>query len=190
VTTVVGLSAPDGVWMAADTMTNVYDRPVAGAVKILRLPAGDDREVLLGFAGNAGMPGLARRMWSVEKSPDDVDDLQEWCDAIATMLTGPMVEAGMVGEEGQLDGNFLLGVPGWADGMTPTLWTIGHHMAIRLPDGRGAVGSGEGPAMGALDAMLLCGSEPPVAVARACQIAISRCRWSDGPIRVESIPAR
>lgn len=188
-TTVVGLAGLHGVWMAADTMTNVYDRPVGGAVKILRLPLSDKRSVLIGVAGNAGMPGLVRRSWKPEFSlPDSAAGLQEWCDEIASWLTEPMLAAAMT-VDGQLDGNLLFGVPGRPT-MMSSLWTIGHHMAIRHEDGRGAIGSGEGPAMGALDALLSVGTEPREAVRQACEIAVSRDRWSGLPIQHESLPIR
>ncbi|SDT74293.1 hypothetical protein [Actinoplanes derwentensis] len=187
-TTVVGLAGPAGVWMAADSRTNVYDRPVGGAVKILRMPLDGDQVVLVGFSGNAGMPGLARRVWREDlRLPTRGDGLQQWCDEIASLFTEPMVAAGM-SDAGLLDGNFLLGVPGAGD-LPSTLWTIGHHMAIRHHDDRGAVGSGEGPAIGALDALLALGTEPSAAVHQACMIAISRDRWSGRPVQQEFTPA-
>lgn len=192
-TTIVGYADGRGVWMSADTQTNVYDRPVSGARKILRLIVLDAGEepaaVLLGIAGNAAMPALARKAWEgVERNlPDSEAGLQDWCDYVASVLTERMVEAGLVDpEEGQLDGNFLLGVPA-RGGRASTLWTIAHHMAIRMPDGRGAVGSGEGPATGALDASLSAGLKPDMAVLEACGIAIKRDRYSGFPIRSESL---
>jgi hypothetical protein len=183
VTTVVGVAVEAGVWMAADSRTNVYDRPVFGAMKILELPVEGTPGVLIGVAGNAGMPGVIRRVWPDDvAAPGSADVLQNWCDEIASILTTPMVDAGMT-DEGQLDGNFLLGIPGrLAVDLPSSLWTVGHHMAIRLPDGRGAVGAGEGPAMGALDALLDGGAAPDMAVLRACEIAITRCLHSDGPV--------
>jgi hypothetical protein len=188
VTTVAGLAGSAGVWMAADTRTNVYDRPVGGAVKILRMPLADDQAVLIGFSGNAGMPGIARRAWDTDLClPAGAGSLQQWCDDLASLLTEPMVAAGMT-DAGLLDGNFLLGIPGATD-RPSTLWTIGHHMAIRHEDHRGAVGSGEGPAIGALDALLALGAEPSTAVHQACAIAIRRDRWSGLPIHQEFTPA-
>lgn len=186
----MGLAVHSGVWMAADSLTSVYDRPVHGAVKILRLPITGGRHLLLGFAGNAGMPGLARRVWDPDvELPDQLEDLQPWCNALASALTAPMVDAGMVAD-GLLDGNFLLGVPGRHAGLEPTLWTLGHHMAIRHPDSRGAVGSGEGPAIGALDALLSCGVSPQDAIRQACKTAITRDRWSGYPVDVVWLTGR
>jgi len=189
VTTVVGLAGHSGVWMAADSLTNVYDRPVSGAEKILRLPIAGNRHVLLGFSGNAGMPGIVRRIWDADRClPDEASELQSWCDEIASQLTEPMVAAGMV-EDGMLDGNLLLGVSGRTVGVESTIWTLGHHMAIRHPDDRGAVGSGEGPAIGALDALLSCGVPPHDAVRQACKFAIIRDRWSGYPVNEVWLPA-
>lgn len=182
-TTVIALAEPRGVWMAADTLTNIYERPVRGwARKILRLPVGElGGEVLLGISGNAGMVSKARAVWAdgFPDPPDDPDAAQEWADAIASALTTPMVEAGMV-SEGRLDGHFLLGYPGG-------LWTLQHHLAILCPDGRGAVGSGEGPAMGALDAFCQSDVPPYRAVSLAATIAVSRDRWSGLPLQLEHI---
>lgn len=182
-TTVVAVATSRGVYMAADTMTNVYDRPILGwARKIVRLRAGDDATVLLGISGNAGMPGRMRSIWpdGVAPYPDSVDDRQAWADDLASEMTRPLVEAGMVDETGQLDGNLLLGIPG-------SLWTLAHHMAVLCPDGRGAVGTGEGPAMGALDAFIQ--SEVPEyrAVELAAAIACTRDRWSRLPLQLEQI---
>jgi hypothetical protein len=189
-TTVVGLATEDGVWMAADSGTNVYDRPVGGAMKLLTLPLADEKTAVLGISGNAGMPAMVRRVWATDSNLPEADHLlDDWCAALATNLTVPMVEAGMTDPDGQLDGTFLLGLPATSnDG--PTLWTLEHHMAIRMPDGRGAVGSGEGPAMGALDALLDASRlSPQFAVTRACGIAIERCRFSVGPVNTVFLAA-
>ena len=95
-TTVVGMATVEGVWMSADSMTNVYDRPVTGAVKILRFPFDDGgREMLLGFSGHAGMLAIARKVCE-DFRPDRAfagvpqrwcDALQRWCDALASALT-------------------------------------------------------------------------------------------------------
>lgn len=182
-TTVVALADQRGVWMAADTLTNIYDRPVRGwARKILRLPVGElGGEVLFGISGNSGMASMARSVWGdgFPDPPDDPDEAQLWAEDISSALTKPMIEAGMV-EEGRLDGNFLLGYPGG-------LWTLQHHLAIWCPEGRGAVGSGEGPGIGALDALLTFDVPPCRAVEMAAAIACSRDRWSGLPLQIESV---
>ncbi len=61
-------------------------------------------------------------------------------------------------------------------------------MAIRHPDGVAAVGSGEGPAVGALDALTRCGVPPERAVAEAAQIAVERDQWSRPPVQHEFLP--
>ena len=180
-TTVVAVADERGVWMAADTTTNIYDRPVTGwARKIIRLRAGAGT-ALLGISGNAGIPGQVRRVWpdGLSELPVDAEERQVWAEDIASELTVPLVEAGMV-HEGQLDGHLLLGVPG-------AVWTIQHHMAILCPAGRGAVGTGEGPAMGAVDAFLQMKYQPDRAVELAATIACARDRWSGLPLQLESI---
>lgn len=182
-TTVVALADERGVWMAADTMTNVMDRPILGwARKIIRLETSDGSPALIGIAGNAGMVSKIRQAWGegVPAVPADPDEQTAWADDIAASLTIPMVEAGMVDEVGQLDGHLLLAVPG-------LVWTLSHHLAILSPDGRAAIGTGEGPAMGALDAFLQLESEPRLAVEWAATIACNRDRWSGFPLQLESI---
>ncbi|MGK5677495.1 hypothetical protein [Actinoplanes sp. URMC 104] len=190
-TTVVGLAGLTGLWMAADTMTHVYERPVSGASKIVRLPMAGGQHLLLGFDGSPGMPAIALRLWTDElkgdvELPPSVDLLPAFTALIASALTEAFREAGMTDMEMRLDGTMLLGVPG-GEGLEPTLWTITHHTAIRHLDGRGAVGSGEGPAVGALDALLTLGVKPGDAVRQACEIGVSRDRSSGLPVLVETL---
>jgi ATP-dependent protease HslVU (ClpYQ) peptidase subunit len=183
VTTVVALADQGGAWMAADTCTNIYDRPIRGwARKVMRLVTEDGCEVLFGVSGNAGMASKVRQAWGAgfPAPPGDPGEQQAWADDIAAALTVPMVEAGMVDDVGQLDGHFLLAFPG-------AVWTLQHHLAILSPDGRAAVGTGEGVAMGALDALLSVDVAPVRAVTRAAEIAVSRDRWSGLPLQVEAI---
>lgn len=182
-TTVVAAADQRGVWMAADTTTNIYDRPVRGwARKIIRLVAGD-ATVLMGISGNAGVAALIRRLWpdALVAPPGDEAGRQAWAEDIASELTAAMVEAGMV-DDGLIDGHMLLGIPG-------ALWTLQHHLAIRCPDGRGAVGSGEGPAIGALDALLQAELPIHLAVEQAAAIACARDRWSGLPLQIEFVEA-
>ncbi|MEU1761285.1 hypothetical protein [Micromonospora sp. NPDC005652] len=175
-TTVVAYGDGKTVWMAADTATNVYERPiVGGATKILRLDAGDN-EVLLGMAGAGGLASVLPSA-SLPMSPEDGESPQGWANAVALTLTQAAVEHGLV-EDGKLDGIMLLGWNG-------LLWTITHAMAIPHPDGCAALGSGEGPAIGALDAFLLRGEDPAVAVRLAAEIACRRDRYSMPPVQVE-----
>lgn len=179
--TVVAVVAEDGAWMAADSLTNIYDRPITGARKILVLPV-PNGHVLIGLAGTAASDRQIRSAWPAVQDPPPADDegRQGWADATAAIITEAMVAAGLV-DDGKMDGSFLLAMPG-------ALFTITHHMAIRSPDGRGAVGSGEGPAMGALDALLdAAHAHPRYAVEQAARIAVGRDRWSGLPLTVESV---
>lgn len=176
-TTVVAYGAGDTVWMAADTCTNVYERPVVGgATKILRLDAGDD-EILLGLAGHGGLASVMPSV-ELEMSPEPGEHAQAWANQVALAITRHAVEHGLVEENGQMDGHLLLGWNG-------LLWTIVHAMAIPHPDGYAALGSGEGPAIGALDALRICDVEPGEAVRLAAEIACRRDRYSMPPVQVE-----
>lgn len=180
-TTVVAYGDGETVWMAADSATNVYGRPVVGgATKILRLDAGDD-EVLLGLAGAGGLATVMPRL-KLPFSPDESDVPQAWANEVALAITALAVEHGLV-EGGQLDGHMLLGWHG-------LLWTIIHAMAIPHPDGCAALGSGEGPAIGALDALRICDVDPAEAVRLAAEIACRRDRYSMPPIQVEVLTYR
>ena len=163
--------------MAADSMTNVYDRPIIGGCrKILRIAAGPG-EVLVGFCGDVGIPGLMASGLNVDEVPAGGEDPQPWADAVACAATGLAVAAGCV-EDGRLAGSLLLGWDG-------RLWTLVHCGAVPHADGVAAVGSGEGPAIGALDAFLETGMAPGDAVRAAVLIGIRRDRHSAGPVQVE-----
>lgn len=187
VTTVVAVARDGYVAMAADTVTNVYDRPIIGAAqKIVRgkLPAGG--EYLLGMSGDGALGGLLRAHLTI---PDDPGDPQVWAAAIARRVTEVSAEYGCQ-HEGRLDGNLILGMAG-------RLWTVCHMQAIPHADGVAAIGSGEGPAIGAVDALLpeyqaKAPTAPTVEVLRkavltAAAIAIARDRYSELPITVETI---
>lgn len=181
-TTVVALARDGHVYMAADTMTNVYERPIpGGARKILRFSTGRG-ELLLGITGTGGLAGVCIASLEVPPEPMGDADPQPWAHSVAKAITELAVAAGLV-EDGKLDATLILG---WRD----RLWTLTHAMAIPHPDGIAAVGSGEGPAIGALDALLdFAESMPPVEmVARACVFAINRDRYSGGPIHLEVLP--
>ena len=180
-TTVVALVTAGAAWMAADTTTNVYDRPVVSAKKICRLETGDGSEVLIGFAGEGAGPAIARRHLSIEERPslDAPGDCDDWANAVASAITELYVDRGMV--DGQrIDGTIVLAIPGH-------LWTITHHQAIRHPDGMAAIGSGEGPALGALHALTSSSWEPGEAMRKACEIGILLDRFSGGPVDLEHL---
>jgi ATP-dependent protease HslVU (ClpYQ) peptidase subunit len=176
-TTVLSVARDGQVWMAADSLVSVCDRPMPGAVKkVLRLPAGDGY-FLLGIAGDGALAGLARRFMRVNVVPGAGDDPQEFADDVAQMLTELAREHGIL-DEGRMDGTLLLGWGG-------QLWTVVHAQALPHPDGTGAVGSGADAALGAVDALLGVGVQPVEAVVRAVQIAIGRDINSDAPVLVE-----
>lgn len=175
-TTVVACCAGDDVIMAADTCTNVYERPIiGGATKLHYVDAGDET-VILGLAGHGGLAGVVPAL-TFEDPPEPGEDAQAWAHGVAMAITQAALEANLV-EDGQMDGHLLLGWRGH-------LWTLVHAMAIPHPDGRAAIGSGEGPAIGALDAFLTAGVPPVDAVRLAAEIACRRDRYSMPPIHLE-----
>jgi ATP-dependent protease HslVU (ClpYQ) peptidase subunit len=196
-TTIVGYARNGAVYMAADTMTNVYERPiVGGARKLHRVKAGLDDEVLLGICGAGGLAGeLPQHLkidavpgLKIDAVPDGADDpdVQAWAHTVARAITEIAVEAGLV-DDGKLDGHLLLGWGG-------RLWTLTHTMAIPHPDGVAAIGSGEGPAIGALDALVELAAngtipwDPLRFTITAAAVGIARDRYSGAPIDVEFLP--
>ena len=178
-TTIAALALDGTVYVAADTCTNVYDRPIYGAAqKIRRHPVGAG-EALLAYCGDGGLPDAVAAHLTVD-APEPDAELQPWAHAVAEAITGIARDQGYF-EDGHLDGSVLLGYRG-------RIWTLSHAKAIPHPDGIGALGSGEGPAIGALDAMLTHGSHAESganAVVNAVGIAIKRDRYSAEPIQFE-----
>ncbi|MGC4886680.1 hypothetical protein [Micromonospora sp. DT227] len=178
-TTVVACAVDGAVCMAADTMTNVYDRPIpGGARKILRLPAGDG-EVLIGVTGSGGLVGVVETLLKIDGEPRPDENPQRWAFTVARAVTALATDDGLL-EDGTLDGSLLLGWNGH-------LWTLVHAMAVPHPDGRAALGSGEGPAIGALDALLDREVAPADAVVASVEIGCKRDRYSGLPIQVETL---
>ncbi|MBQ1047875.1 hypothetical protein KBX50_05300 [Micromonospora sp. C51] len=176
-TTVVAAAVAGTVYMAADSCTNVYERPVIDGIrKLLRLPAGND-QVLLGVCGLGGLPGCIAADLKLDAVPKPGEDADAWAHAVARAVTDIAVEAGLV-DNGKMDGSVLLGWGG-------RLWSLSHSTACAHPDGRAALGSGEGPAMGALDVLLDDGVSPLTAVRRAAEMGCRRDRYSEPPIYVE-----
>lgn len=176
------LAAVDGasVVMGADSCTNVYARPIPGSVtKIVRMDAGD-RDVLLGVAGDGGIPALLSTL-RLPDAPEDGEPTGLWASQVAMLISRAAVEAGLC-EDGRMDSHLVLGFAG-------QVWTLTHGQAIAHPDGRAAVGSGEGPAIGALDALLLTGMDAPSAVRLGVEIACRRDRYSMQPIQLEVLEA-
>jgi ATP-dependent protease HslVU (ClpYQ) peptidase subunit len=186
VTTVAALAVGGAVCMAADTGTSVYDRPVAGARKIRRHPVGDG-QVLLGYCGSGGIPEEVAAHLKLDREPErdaTEDNIRAWAHAVAAAISDVARDAGLV-DDGKLDARILLGWRG-------RLWTLTHHMSIPHPDGIATLGSGEGPAIGALDALMRGKAEPTsmwcrAAVHEAVEIAIARDQYSMAPVQVETL---
>ncbi len=186
-TTVCAVARNGHVVMAADSMTTVYDRPIYGARKIIKLAVADARNdfdnstIIIGFSGDGAYVGLLRAHFRVDAIPDPGEDAQSWATSIAQAITVLGVEHGLT-DDGRLDANLLLGWRG-------QLWTVVHQQAIAHPDGIAAIGSGEGPAIGAIDYALATGyaDDLPGLLTAAVTIGIRRDRYSGGTIYAESI---
>lgn len=184
-TTVVAWATGGAVYMAADTCTNVYERPIIGGARKIRRIATGTGEALLGFCGSGGLADeiAAHHRIEAEPAPDATEDnVHAWAHAIASAMSDIARDAGLTAD-GKLDGNVLLGWNG-------RLWTLTHHMAIPHPDGIAALGSGEGPAIGALDVLAELGMAPAQAVRKAVLVGIHRDRYSEAPVQVEVLAGR
>ncbi len=187
-TTIVAAARHGSVWMAADSLVSVCERPLPGAVrKILRLPVGEpgpgQGEALLGVAGDGALCGLFRqlvRFGEVGATGTPVGDAQSWADRDAWMLTGIAREHGVLDND-RMDGMLLLAHAG-------QLWTVVHSQALPHPDGLAAVGSGADAALGAVTAFLRTGTSPWRSVAEAVDIAIRFDINSAGPVQSEELP--
>ena len=179
-TTVAALARDGHVWMAADSLTTVYDRPVTSMRKIRRYPARTG-EALVGISGTGAIAAVLDADLKLAEVPE-YEDLDDWGNDVARKASAICTSSG-VAEEGQMAGLLLLGYQG-------RLWSVTHCYAIAHPDGVAAVGSGEGPAIGAIDTLLaVCPDMPPSeVVARAVQAAILRDRHSGEPVQIEHLP--
>lgn len=179
-TTICGLARQSWVWMAADTQTNVYDRPVGGARKVLRVSTDTAEPLLLGVAGDAAIAGLVRYDLPAPAAPRD-GDLDLFAHRLAVAITEMAVGRGILNDSPRMDSSLLLGFRG-------RMWTLTHHQAIAHRDGLAALGSGEGPAIGALWALdrhaHLAGA---TAVGVACAAGSTFDRYSAGDIQIETL---
>jgi len=169
--------------MAADSMINIYERPVVGgARKVRRLKAGGG-EALVGAAGTSGILAVVGNLLTLPDPPAAGEDPAPWAEAVALQATRLAVEHSLL-DDGRMDCTLLLG---WAG----RLWTLSHATAIPHPDGIAALGSGEGPALGAIDAMLALHPDmpPQELLGRALKIATRRDRDTAGPVWLELLPA-
>jgi len=180
VTTVCAVARNGAVVMGADSMTNVYDRPVDGVVKVRRYMLDGLSECLMGFAGDGALPELVAAKLTIPAPPTD-GPLQPWATEISVAITRIALDHQVIDEEGRMPGRVLLGYAG-------KLWTISHQQATPHLDGIAAIGSGEGPAIGAIDYGLARGDDNLTSlVTRAVLIGIERDRFSGGSVTVESL---
>lgn len=181
-TTVVAYARGVHAVMAGDTMTNVYDRPTQGATKVHRFrTTSGDGTYLLGFAGEGAGPAIVRAHHSVESMPNlaDEEDRNGWANAIAQAVTQTYADHLLL-SEGRMDANLVLAVRG-------CVWTLTHQQAIPHLDGYAAIGSGEGPAIGALHALISNGAHPVDAVVQACEAGIRFDRYSGGKVTLATL---
>ena len=178
-TTVVAVAQGHEVWMAADTMTNIYDRPVYTARKIRRITT-DSGDILLGISGDGALADMIEHRVEYPVLTDKHFDA--WATEIAIAISKQGVAEGLA-DDGRLGGNLILGVQG-------RLWTLVHMQAVAHDDGMAAIGTGEGPAIGALEILLKLGEKPEFAVQQACEIGIARDRYSGGDVTAEHLAGR
>lgn len=182
-TTVAAVADGTTVWMGADTMTQVYDRPIiGGARKVRRLRSATDVAVLLGVCG---MGALAHVLETAQvellcEPPTDEASLNRWAGEVCVRATAVAAAHHLVEDE-QLDGTLLLGYLG-------RLWTLSNSVAIPHRDGVAALGSGEGQAMGALAALAAYTDlHPAERVERALSIAAAYDKHTAAPFDIEEL---
>lgn len=181
-TTVAAIARLGTVHMAAESMTTIYNRPAHDITKIFRIPINGGGVALLGVAGRSCAGGALPRRLIADQLPPFDSEPNEWAQQVAQTVT--FAASGlMLLDEGSLDCSFILGCDG-------ALWTITDHFAIPHADGIAAIGSGEGPAIGAIDALLAVGMPATSAVTRAIEIAINRDLHSGGDVLTETLRKR
>jgi ATP-dependent protease HslVU (ClpYQ) peptidase subunit len=182
VTTIAALAVTGRIVFGADTLTNVYERPILnGARKVFRRRCTKGGELLLGVCGAGALADVMRVGLTVDSLPgSDPDDQQAWATAVCWAVTDLAVERGLT-DQGQMDGSVLLGAVG-------RLWTMSNSHAIPHHDGVATLGSGEGPAIGALDVLRQQpGFDPRDAVERAVRIGAARDKHSALPLVIEEL---
>lgn len=179
-TTIAALADGHTVWMAADTLTNVYERPVFGAArKIRRISLAGEAECLIAASGEGGFADMVTRHLKLDGIPGQ-DDADDWAASVAEAITDLGVERGFT-EQGRLAGSLLLGWGG-------RLWTVVHAQAIAIPAGIAALGSGEGIAMGAMGHARDTGcSDDAFTVRSAVRIACRYDKHTAEPIHVQGL---
>lgn len=127
---------------------------------------------------DGSLPAVLERHLTVDDTPAADAPHDQWAEAIAEAITDIAMER-HVTENGRLDGSLILGCHG-------RLWTIAHCQAIPHLDGVAAIGSGEGPAIGAVDAALELGhTDLEAIITLAVAIGCARDKHSAGTPQVE-----
>ncbi|MDH6282827.1 hypothetical protein [Prescottella agglutinans] len=143
--------------------------------KIAELHADDGDPVLIGVSGNASILPVLQRSLTIEQTPHDGDDPDEWADAIAVAITGILADTNpslLVTGDGApyIDGSILLACH-------EHLWLVHTNATIRPHNNMAAIGSGGEVATGALAATLKHGGGPYEAVTTAVEAS---CTFADG----------
>lgn len=182
-TTVAAIARLGTVHMAAESMTTIYNRPAIDVVaKIFRIPVKGGGMALLGVAGRSCAGGSLPRRLIAQQLPAFDGGPNLWAQDVAEAVTFAATGLMLV-DEGSLDCSFILGFDG-------AVWTLTDHFAVPHADGVAAIGSGEGPAIGAIDALLAVGMPAASVVTRAVEIAINRDLHSGGNVLTETLRKR
>ena len=175
-TTVAALIRDGVVHMAADSQTNIYDRPVYGAQKIVRLTAGGE-SLLLGVAGDGAMSDLLTHDWTPPEVP--ADDLGPWLHDVAFTITDLCMQRNVGIDDGRLTSSVLIGYRG-------QLWHLTHHQVIAPGMNCAAIGRGEEPAMATMLALQEhTALSPDTILTQAIGYAARLTNGTGGPIRYE-----
>lgn len=142
-TTVAALIRDGVVHMAADSQTNIYDRPVYTARKIIRRSVGSS-DLLLGVAGDGAMAALLRYDWEMPLRGDYAE--LRWLNLVMSSITDLALERNIGLEDGRLTTSILIGHRG-------ALYHGTHHQLVSPGMSCAAIGRGEEPAMATMLAL-------------------------------------
>lgn len=180
-TTIIGFTDGETVWMAADRLAvSRWEQKFELATpKIVRryvsTPTGKDGHngyALLGVSGPSAFVDLLKRM----DLPNCGEDVDAWASAVARKFTRAATDRGkyLTDDEGRPSGTVLLGFAGH-------LWEIAAGAACRTPWPYLAVGSGDDVALGAMHVQT-SGGDPlltPERIARMLGTAMAAARCHD-----------
>lgn len=182
-TVVVAVTDGSRVEIAADSMTVDGAGYTTTVDKLVVLP---DRRIVAGAAGRAAVTGL---LASALRTADDptVDTADDWAQNVAVTVSAAAVEAGLTDDEG---GPEFQAIVAWEHRM----WLIGDRCALPVRERYAAVGSGAGPALGAMHVLErsdFVRTGPPPVVERphvhdAVKAACRHVSGVGGPIKVAS----